>query len=64
MILVLVEKDLDGAAVEVSLETLTFARSLSEAGGGVPVDAVVVGDVSRRAAGPAGGVRRARGPLA
>ncbi len=46
MILVLVEKDLDGAAVEVSLETVTFARSLSEAGGGVPVDAVVVGDVS------------------
>ena len=40
MILVLVEKTLDGAAVEVSLETLTFARSLSEAGGGVPVDAV------------------------
>jgi electron transfer flavoprotein alpha subunit len=46
MILVLVEKDLDGAPVEVSLETLTFARSLSEAGGGVPIDAVVVGDVS------------------
>jgi electron transfer flavoprotein alpha subunit len=46
MILVLVEKDLAGDAVEVSLETLTFARSLSEAGGGVPVDAVVVGDVS------------------
>lgn len=46
MILVLVEKDLAGDAVEVSLETLTFARSLSEAGGGVPVDAAVVGDVS------------------
>ena len=46
MILVLVEKDLAGDAVEVSLETLTFARSLSEAGGGVPIDAVVVGDVS------------------
>jgi len=46
MILVLVEKDLDGAPVEVSLESLTFARSLSEAGGGVPIDAVVVGDVS------------------
>jgi electron transfer flavoprotein alpha subunit len=46
MILVLVEKDLRGAAVEVSLETLTFARSLSAAGGGVPVDAVVVGAVS------------------
>ena len=46
MILVLVEKDLAGAAVEVSLEALTFARSLSEAGGGVPIDAVVVGEVS------------------
>jgi electron transfer flavoprotein alpha subunit len=46
MILVLVEKDLAGDAVEVSLETLTFARSLSEAGGGVPIDVVVVGDVS------------------
>ena len=46
MILVLAELDLHGAAVEVSLETLTFARSLSEAGGGVPVDAVVVGEVS------------------
>jgi electron transfer flavoprotein alpha subunit len=46
MILVLVEKGLDGMPVEVSLETLTFARSLSEAGGGVPIDAVVVGDVS------------------
>jgi electron transfer flavoprotein alpha subunit len=45
MILVLVEKDLAGEAVEVSLESLTFARSLSDAGGGVPVDAVVVGDV-------------------
>src|SRR4051812_17513181 len=46
MILTLVEKNLDGSAVEVSLEALTFARSLSAAGGGVPVDAVVVGDVS------------------
>ena len=46
MILVLVEKDLDGVAVEVSREALTFARSLSAAGGGVPIDAVVVGDVS------------------
>jgi electron transfer flavoprotein alpha subunit len=46
MILVLVEKGRDGEAVEVSLETLTFARSLSEAGGGVPVDAVVVGEVA------------------
>ncbi|HXH79210.1 electron transfer flavoprotein subunit alpha/FixB family protein [Nocardioides sp.] len=48
MILVLVEKDLHGAAVEVSLEALTFARSLADAGGGVPVDAVVVGEVPAR----------------
>ena len=60
MIVVLVEKDLDGLAVEVSRETVTFARSLSEAGGGVPVDAVVVGDGVRRAARAARGVRRAR----
>lgn len=46
MIVVLVEKGLDGLAVEVSRETITFARSLSEAGGGVAIDAVVVGDVS------------------
>lgn len=45
MILVLVEKGPDGLAVEVSRETVTFARSLSAAGGGVPVDAVVVGEV-------------------
>ena len=42
MILTLVEKNLDGSAVEVSLEALTFARKLSAEGGGVPVDAVVV----------------------
>ena len=42
MILTLVEQSLDGTAVEVSLEALTFARNLSVAGGGVPVDAVVV----------------------
>jgi electron transfer flavoprotein alpha subunit len=46
MILVLVEKGPDGLAVEVSRETVTFARTLSEAGGGVPVDAVVVGEVT------------------
>ena len=46
MILTLVEKNLDGSAVEVSLEALTFARNLSAAGGGVPVDAVVVGEVT------------------
>lgn len=46
MIVVLVETDLSGAAVEVSRETVTFARSLAEAGGGVPIDAVVVGEPS------------------
>jgi electron transfer flavoprotein alpha subunit len=46
MILTLVEKNLDGTAVEVSLEALTFARNLSAAGGGVPVDALVVGALS------------------
>ena len=46
MILVLVETSLGGEAVEVSLEAVTFARSLSAAGGGVPVDAVVVGQPS------------------
>jgi electron transfer flavoprotein alpha subunit len=46
MILTLVETDLDGAAIEVSLEAVTFAGDLSAAGNGVPVDAVVIGDVS------------------
>lgn len=46
MILVLVETSLAGEAVEVSREALTFARSLSAAGGGVPIDAVVVGEPS------------------
>ena len=46
MILTLVETQPDGLAVDVSLEALTFARSLSAEGGGVPVDAVVVGEVS------------------
>jgi electron transfer flavoprotein alpha subunit len=45
MILVLVETDASGA-VEVSRETVTFARELSAAGGGVPIDAVVVGEVA------------------
>ncbi len=44
MILVLVETDATGAD-EVSLETITFARGLSAAGGGVPIDAVVIGEV-------------------
>jgi electron transfer flavoprotein alpha subunit len=45
MILTLVEKELDGSPVEVSLEALTFARGLSAEGGGVPIDAVLVGEV-------------------
>jgi electron transfer flavoprotein alpha subunit len=44
MIVVLVELDEDSA--EVSREALTFARSLSVAGGGVPIDAVVIGEVT------------------
>jgi electron transfer flavoprotein alpha subunit len=46
MILTLVETDLEGAAIEVSLEALSFARDISAAGNGVPVDAVVIEDVS------------------
>lgn len=46
MILVLVETSLAGEAVEVSREAVTFARTLSAAGGGVPVDVVVVGTPS------------------
>ena len=44
MILVLVETDASGAD-EVSRETITFARGLSAAGGGVPIDAVVIGEL-------------------
>jgi electron transfer flavoprotein alpha subunit len=44
MIIVLVE--LDEESLEVSREALTFARTLSAAGGGVPIDAVVVGEVT------------------
>jgi len=43
MILVYVEIDAEGAVAEVSRETLTLARSLSAAGGGVPVDVVAIG---------------------
>ncbi len=42
MILVLIETE-DGQVAEVSLESLTFARGLSAAGGGVPIDVVAVG---------------------
>jgi electron transfer flavoprotein alpha subunit len=45
MIIVLVETDATGAA-EMSREAITFARGLSAAGGGVPVDALVVGELS------------------
>lgn len=44
MILVLVEVDSAGID-EVSREALTFARSLAAAGGGVPIDALVLGEV-------------------
>jgi electron transfer flavoprotein alpha subunit len=47
MILVLVETEA-GAASEVSLETLALARSLSQAGGGIAIRAVVVGEVADR----------------
>ncbi len=43
MILVLVEVSPEGEAVETSREAVTFARDLSVAGGGVPIDAVLVG---------------------
>lgn len=43
MIVVLVEVSPAGEAVEISRETITFARDLAAAGGGIPVDAVVVG---------------------
>ena len=46
MIIVLVETAPTGEAVEVSREAVTFARSLAAEGGGVPVDAVVVGEPS------------------
>ncbi|MCW2844833.1 MAG: electron transfer flavoprotein subunit alpha/FixB family protein, partial [Nocardioides sp.] len=45
MILVVVETDASGA-VEVSLEAVTFARGLAAEGGGVAIDAVVVGAVA------------------
>lgn len=45
MIVVYVETA-EGQANEVSLEAVTFARSLAAAGGGIPVDAVVVGPMS------------------
>jgi electron transfer flavoprotein alpha subunit len=45
MILTLVEQSLGGAAVETSLEALTFARTLAAQSADAPVDAVVVGEV-------------------
>ena len=60
MILVLRRDRRAGGVVEVSRETLTFARDLAAAGGGVPIDAVVVGDVPdglRRRSSAAYGVR-------
>jgi electron transfer flavoprotein alpha subunit len=60
MILVLVEVTPEGEAVETSREAVTFARDLSAAGGGVPIDAVVVGQPSDALVGVLGsyGVRR------
>src|SRR6476661_1137971 len=49
MILVFVETAADGAT-EVSLETVTFARSLAERSGGGPVHAVVVGALPEKLA--------------
>lgn len=43
MIVVLVEVSPAGEAVETSREAITFARDLAAAGGGIPIDAVVVG---------------------
>ena len=49
MILVYAETTADGVN-EVSLETVTFARKLATAGGGVPIDAVLVGPCPEGAA--------------
>jgi electron transfer flavoprotein alpha subunit len=49
MILVLVELE-NGAASEVSLETLALARSLAAEANGAPIDALVIGDVADREA--------------
>lgn len=59
MIVILIETEADGTATEVSLETITFARSLSAAGGGVPMDCVVVGEPTAELVGQLGsyGVR-------
>lgn len=45
MIIALMEIENEQVA-EVSLETLAFARNLSAAGGGIPIDAVVCGDLA------------------
>lgn len=49
MILVWVETEA-GEISEISLETLAFARSLSEAGGGIQIRAVLVGEADDRGA--------------
>ncbi|MDR7255585.1 electron transfer flavoprotein alpha subunit [Nocardioides sp. BE266] len=60
MIIVLVEVTPEGEAVETSREAITFARDLSASGGGVPIDAVVVGQPADALVGVLGsyGVRR------
>jgi len=47
MILVYVERETDGSGdvAETSREAITLARSLSAAGGGIPIDAVAIGSV-------------------
>ena len=60
MIVVYVETTAEGVD-EVSLETVTFARDLSAAGGGVPIDAVVVGPAPVERGRRARGVRRPHG---
>jgi electron transfer flavoprotein alpha subunit len=50
MILVWVETEAGGGASEISLETLTFARSLAAAGGGITIRAVLIGEVQDREA--------------
>ena len=49
MILIYAEAGTEGVS-EVSLEAVTFARGLAEAGGGVPIDALLVGPAPESAA--------------
>lgn len=51
MIVVLVETDAEGVT-EMSLETVAFLRAVASEGGGVPIRAVVIGDLDDAARGP------------